>query len=63
MQAFSRDVVGYEGKIDYNPIRPDGTPRKLLDSGRLRLLGWHATTPLSRRLVIAYDDFQAHIVW
>src|SRR5262249_8837225 len=38
--------VGFEGRIVYDRSRPDGTPRKLLDSGRIQALGWSATTPL-----------------
>ena len=34
------DVVGFQGRIDFDPSKPDGTPRKLLDSQRLRALGW-----------------------
>src|SRR6266700_1597203 len=39
-------VVGYTGEISFDPSRPDGTPRKLLDIERLAKLGWRATTPL-----------------
>lgn len=52
-------TVGYNGRIGYDPSRPDGTPQKLLDSGRLNALGWRATTPLERGLAIAYEDFTA----
>jgi len=34
------DLVGFQGRIDFDPSKPDGTPRKLLDSQRLRALGW-----------------------
>jgi len=34
------EVVGYEGKIEYDPSMPDGTPRKVMDVSRLRSLGW-----------------------
>ncbi|MDU6375835.1 MAG: GDP-L-fucose synthase, partial [Bradyrhizobium sp.] len=39
-------AVGYRGRISFDPSRPDGTPRKLLDVSRLAALGWRATTPL-----------------
>lgn len=52
-------VVGYEGRIVFDPTKPDGTPRKLLDSSRLRELGWRATTSLERGLALAYEDFKS----
>jgi len=39
-------VVGYERKIAFDPSRPDGMPRRLLDSGPIRQLGWRPQTPL-----------------
>jgi GDP-L-fucose synthase len=41
-----RDVVGFHGDLRFDPSRPDGTPRKLLDVTRLTGLGWTARTPL-----------------
>jgi GDP-L-fucose synthase len=62
LAALVAQAVGYEGRISYDTSRPDGTPRKLLDSGRLNRLGWHAATPLTRGLPVAYADFrQRHI--
>ncbi|AMA59742.1 GDP-L-fucose synthase family protein [Bradyrhizobium sp. CCGE-LA001] len=59
--ATVADVVGYEGKLIFDTSKPDGTPRKLLDSSRLRALGWRATTSLRAGLALAYDDFlQGH---
>lgn len=46
LAGLVRDAVGYRGGISYDASRPDGTPRKLLDVGRLRELGWRAGTPL-----------------
>ena len=40
------DVVGYRGRVVYDRTKPDGTPRKLLDVGRLSALGWRARTSL-----------------
>ena len=40
------EVVGYEGRIVWDPSRPDGAPRKLLDIGPLRELGWMPRIPL-----------------
>ena len=50
-------VVGYDGNIRFDASRPDGTPRKLLDSSRLRGLGWVPRIPLQAGLRDAYADF------
>jgi len=42
------DVVGFRGTLRFDPTRPDGTPRKLLDVSRVNALGWHAKIPLRR---------------
>ncbi|MGE3315245.1 MAG: GDP-L-fucose synthase family protein [Planctomycetaceae bacterium] len=54
-------VVGYEGEFRFDPSKPDGTPRKLLDVGRIHSLGWCATTDLETGLRNAYADFQSRI--
>src|SRR5215470_2938625 len=57
---FARVVaatVGYRGEITFDTSRPDGTPRKLLDVGRLAKLGWHARTSLDDGLRLAYRAF------
>ncbi|MET0969321.1 MAG: GDP-L-fucose synthase [Tardiphaga sp.] len=53
------ETVGYRGSIAFDPSRPDGTPRKLLDVGRLDQLGWHARTSLRDGLKLAYQAFLA----
>jgi GDP-L-fucose synthase len=53
------DVVGYRGRIIFDPSRPDGMPRKRLDSSKLTALGWHAKTPLADGLHQTYADFLA----
>lgn len=52
-----RDVVGYKGRIVYDTSRPDGTPRKLLNTSRLMALGWAPKTSLRDGLAAAYADF------
>jgi GDP-L-fucose synthase len=59
LAGLIREVVGYDGLIEFDASRPDGTPRKLLDSTRINKLGWHATTALKNGLKIAYNDFLA----
>jgi GDP-L-fucose synthase len=51
------EVVGYRGRIAFDPGKPDGTPRKLLDVSRLKSLGWQARTPLPEGLRRAYAAF------
>ena len=50
-------TVGYTGQILTDPTKPDGTPRKLMDSSRLNALGWQAQVGLEAGLVKAYEDF------
>jgi GDP-L-fucose synthase len=50
-------VVGYQGDIDFDVSKPDGTPRKLMDSSRLNALGWQAKVSLQEGLALAYQDF------
>lgn len=50
-------TVGYEGEISFDTSKPDGTPRKLMDSSRLNALGWKAKVDLESGLKIAYDAF------
>ncbi|MGC2640130.1 MAG: GDP-L-fucose synthase [Pseudolabrys sp.] len=51
------EIVGYRGKLVFDTGRPDGPPRKLLDSSRLAALGWRAKTLLREGLQVAYEDF------
>jgi GDP-L-fucose synthase len=53
------EIVGYQGKLVFDTSRPDGVPRKLLDSSRLAALGWRAHTPLRAGLERAYSAFLA----
>jgi GDP-L-fucose synthase len=50
-------VVGYTGSISFDASRPDGTPRKLLDVGRLAKLGWRARTSLEDGIKLAYAAY------
>ncbi|HEX7563592.1 MAG TPA: GDP-L-fucose synthase [Bradyrhizobium sp.] len=50
-------VVGYGGEISFDPARPDGTPRKLLDVSRLAGLGWRARTSLKDGIRLAYQAY------
>ncbi len=50
-------VVGYEGDIDFDSSKPDGSPRKFLDSRRLSSLGWTPEIELEDGLAKAYTDY------
>jgi GDP-L-fucose synthase len=52
-------VVGYTGAVTFDTSKPDGTPRKWMDSSRLNSLGWEAQVPLLQGLTQAYQDFLA----
>ncbi len=51
------DVVGYGGRLVFDSSKPDGTPRKLMDSSRLQAMGWRPTVDLAQGLRLAYQDF------
>jgi GDP-L-fucose synthase len=53
------DAVGYAGAIVFDPSKPDGTPRKLLDVAKLAQLGWRAATSLEDGIRLAYRAFLA----
>ena len=53
-------VVGYQGSIGFDITKPDGTARKLMDSGRLNSLGWRAQVNLKDGLTKAYQDYLAN---
>ena len=50
-------TVGFSGQIEFDASKPDGTPRKWMDSSRLNSLGWQVQERLSSGLAKAYDDF------
>ncbi|MEF8716403.1 MAG: NAD-dependent epimerase/dehydratase family protein [Candidatus Accumulibacter necessarius] len=50
-------VIGYQGRIEFDPTKPDGAPRKLMDISRLRDLGWQAKVELEQGLALAHADF------
>ena len=57
LAVLIKGIVGYQGEIEYDRSKPDGTPRKLLDVSRLNSLGWLARTDLSTGLRSAYRAF------
>ncbi len=57
LASLVKDIVGFDGEISFDTSKPDGTLRKLMDSGRLNRLGWNASTSLEVGLQKAYQDF------
>lgn len=53
-----KDIVGYDGTIEHDLTKPDGTPRKLLDVSKLHNLGWKASISLEDGLRKVYSDFR-----
>lgn len=51
------EIVGFEGAVCWDTAQPDGTPRKLLDSSRIRALGWRPRISLKDGIAAAYKDF------
>ncbi len=56
------DVVGYRGRIVFDPNRPDGTPRKALNSDTLSALGWRPSTEFRAALEETYAWFRTHVL-
>jgi len=55
------EVVGFEGELRFDAAKPDGTPRKAMDSARLAALGWRASTSLREGLASTYAWYRANI--
>jgi len=57
LAAAVAETVGFKGRIGFDASKPDGVPRKLMDSSRLNGLGWRPVTDLGEGLALAYQDF------
>jgi GDP-L-fucose synthase len=55
-----KKIMVFEGEIQFDSNKPDGSPQKLMDSSRLNQLGWYAKTDLESGLNKAYQDFLLH---
>ena len=53
-------TVGYSGELKFDPTKPDGAPRKLLDAARMMELGWSARTSLEEGLQTTYAWYLEH---
>jgi len=57
LAGIVRSAVGFTGEIEWDTARPDGTPRKLMDSSRLFALGWKPQVDLETGIRLSYADF------
>jgi len=55
------EVIGFEGSLSFDPTKPNGTPRKLMDSTRLFSTGWQPKIDLRTGISLAYQDFLARL--
>ena len=55
-----REVVGYSGSLEFDSSRPDGTPQKMLDISKIRVLGWTPSIPLKNGLEQVYQWYKEH---
>ena len=53
-----KNIVGFKGRIVFDSSKPDGTPRKLLDTSRIRALGWEPSIELREGIESTYESFQ-----
>ena len=56
-----KNTVGFAGKLKFDPTRPDGTPRKLLDTNLINNLGWRAQIPLTNGLSDTFNWYLNHL--
>ncbi len=57
MAETIKEIVGFKGEIVWDTSKPDGTPRKLMDSSRLNALGWEPQVDFKTGIRFAYEDF------
>jgi GDP-L-fucose synthase len=58
-----KDIVGYEGEIEYDRSKPDGTPRKLMDVSKLASLGWKYSISLEEGIRRVYKEYEKNNSW
>jgi len=61
LAELAAKVAGWQGEFVYDPTKPDGTPRKVMDVSRLQTLGWQAKTPLEEGFRRAYSWYVANV--
>ena len=53
-------IIGFEGELEFDSSKPDGTPRKLMDVSKLHAAGWRHKVQLEEGIKLAYEDFLSH---
>ena len=61
LMALLQDVVGHDGPVEHDRSKPDGTPRKLVDTSRMEALGWEADTSLREGIEKTYEWFKQRV--
>ena len=57
LASLIKEIIGFEGALVFDTSKPDGTPRKLLDTTKINNLGWHYKTKLKEGIQMVYHDF------
>lgn len=60
LAGLIREVVGFEGEVEWDRLKPDGTPRKLLDVSRITGLGWRPTITLEKGITSTYEWYKSN---
>ena len=61
LASLTADIVGFCGTIRFDPSKPDGTPRKLLDVRQLQKLGWRPRVSLREGIMRTYEWYREHL--
>ena len=61
LSELIKDVVGFAGEVVFNPHKPDGAPRKLLDVSRINAMGWQARIELRQGIAQTYEWYVANL--
>ena len=56
-----KKIIGFAGDIIFDTQKPDGTPRKLMDTSKLNSLGWKASITLEKGIASVYNDYVLHL--
>jgi len=63
LASLIAEITGFKGHLRFDSVKPDGTPRKLMDVSRLKALGWQASIPLKHGIRMVYEDIKTNKRW